>query len=643
MARRHRRTARALVGGALLALAMGPLPAGAAPTGAHSVRESAQARADGQNSLLMVLDSSGSMKEDDGSGSTRIASARKAVGTVVDSLPDGHPTGLRVYGADKPKGCDDTRLARRVAPLDRTGIKQAVADVTPKGDTPIGLSLRKAAADLPEPPNKSLGRRTILLISDGEDNCGAPRPCDVAEQLGGNGVDLRIDTIGFQVRGKARDELECIAEAGHGSYYDAPDADALARQLQRASRLSADGFRFKGKRIEGGSRASEATGIAPGQYVDTIGPGETLWYAADLDATSTADMAVTAVPQPGVKVAYGDGIELKLTSSNEYTSFCGSENARFAQDEGAMTLTTAVSRVPSAEGDEFCDDSGRYLLSVHRSSSSGSDQARWPVELRYGTERPLKKGMVPAQSQTQYGKAGKDAVPPTGTPDNVTGGTGFNDASPLERGVWRDRLLPAQTRFYKIHVGWGQQLRYSADFANEPTLDGSGGASSFVDTAVFAPGRTPVTPGGEFTAQRIYDGEPMSVEHGTVPVSWTNRWESAPAAVPVRSAGDYYVAVSLGPEATKIAKNAAIGVVLRVDVVGDELAGPQHKAPVLHRSGEERGEGAAHGDSAAPAGAGWSGAVIAAVAGGAAVVSIAVLLLVRRRRGPVDPMTRGGA
>ncbi|MEU6080274.1 VWA domain-containing protein [Streptomyces sp. NPDC047108] len=643
MARRHRTTARALVGGALLALGMSPLPAGAAPVEAQSPRQSAQLRADGQNSLVMVLDSSGSMKEADGSGSTRIASARKAVGTVVDALPDGYPTGLRVYGADKPKGFDDTRLARPVEPLDRAAIKQAVADVTPKGDTPIGLSLRRAAADLPEPAKGSLGRRTILLISDGEDTCGAPRPCAVAEQLGGNGVDLRIDTIGFQVRGKARDELECIAEAGHGSYYDAPDAEALARQLQRASRLSADGYRFKGEQIKGGSRASDAAAVAPGQYVDTIGPGETRWYAAELDAKSTADMAVTAVPQPGVKVAYGDGIELKLTSSNEYTSSCGSANARFAQDEGAMTLTTAVSRVPSAEGGQFCDERGRYLLSLHRSSTSGSDPARWPVELRYGTERPLKKGMVPAQSSTEYGKAGKDAVPPTGTPRNVTGGTGFNDARRLDRGIWRDRLLPAQTRFYKVHVGWGQQLRYSADFANEPTVANAGGASSFVDTAVFAPGRSPVTPGGEFTAQKPYNGEPMSVEHGTVPVSWTNRWESVQAAVPVRSAGDYYIAVSLGPEASKIAKNAAIGVVLRVDVVGDERDGPHHRAPVLHDSEEEKGEDAAHGDSAAPAGAGWSGAVIAAVAGGAAVVSVAVLLLVRRRRGPVDPMTRGGA
>lgn len=50
----------------------------------------------------MVLDSSGSMGDDDGTGRTRMESARTAVGTVVDALPDGYPVSLRVYGADRP-------------------------------------------------------------------------------------------------------------------------------------------------------------------------------------------------------------------------------------------------------------------------------------------------------------------------------------------------------------------------------------------------------------------------------------------------------------------------------------------------------------------------------------------------------------
>ncbi|NEC18596.1 VWA domain-containing protein, partial [Streptomyces parvus] len=237
MTRNHRRTAVTWtgIGAALLALVAGALPAAAAPP--------APAESTGAGGLVMVLDSSGSMADDDGAGRTRMASARSAVGAVVDALPDGYPTGLRVYGADRASGCTDTRLVRPVEPLDRDAVKRAVDGVRPKGDTPIGLSLRRAAQDLPEPADGAIGTRTILLISDGEDNCGTPEPCRVAEQLARAGVGLRIDTVGFQVKGAAREQLECVAAAGNGRYYDAPDADALARQLQRAAQLTADGYR----------------------------------------------------------------------------------------------------------------------------------------------------------------------------------------------------------------------------------------------------------------------------------------------------------------------------------------------------------------------------------------------------------------
>src|SRR5215467_12307867 len=49
--------------------------------------------------LLLVLDSSGSMKGADASGATKIAAAKKALRSVIDHLPDRAQVGLRVYGA----------------------------------------------------------------------------------------------------------------------------------------------------------------------------------------------------------------------------------------------------------------------------------------------------------------------------------------------------------------------------------------------------------------------------------------------------------------------------------------------------------------------------------------------------------------
>ncbi|MEV6394948.1 VWA domain-containing protein [Streptomyces sp. NPDC051907] len=628
----------------LLALAAGPLPtAGAAgvdgargaaeaagrPLKAYGGAEAVALPAEAKNGLVMVLDSSGSMADDDGAGRSRMESARSAVATVVDALPDGFPTGLRVYGADQPKGCTDTRLALPVRPLDRAGMKQAVGAVQPKGDTPIGLSLQKAAQDLPKAAGGAIGTRTILLISDGEDNCGAPRPCEVAERLAEDGVGLRIDAVGFQVRGAAREQLECVAKAGNGRYYDAPDAQSLARQLQRSAQLSADGYLFRGKPVGGSLTRDAAPALVPGQYLDTIGPGEKRYYAVDLDDRSTVDFSATAVPQPGATVDVFDVLRTRIAYDDD--SACEQSAEQFLQKEGATPLTSAVARIPSAKGSSRCDEAGRYWLVVERETQRGSDAARWPLELTYGVEEPLAAEVTPAQSQPEYGKGGKDATLPTGDPRDVRGGTGFNDAQEIGPGVWRDRLLPSQTLWYKVPVGWGQQLRYDVEFANEPTVDG-GSVLSHGATEVYTPARSPVGGGtGEFTQQTIYDGRPAALEMGTVPVAWTNRYEPHPNVFPVHATGGFYIAVTLGARAAEIAENPRIGVVLRVAVLGDELAGPQHNAPVLAEKPDKRGDSAARRDSEATAGAGWSGTALAA-AGGAAVVLIVILVLVLVRR-----------
>lgn len=595
----------------------------------------------------MVLDSSGSMGDDDGTGRTRMESARTAVGTVVDALPDGYPAGLRVYGADRPRGCADTRLVRPVQKLDRAAMKRAVAGVRPRGDTPIGLSLQKAAKDLPEPRNGAVGTRTILLVSDGEDNCGTPQPCEVAEQLGKEGVGLRIDTVGFQVKGSARKQLECIAEAGNGRYYDAPDAEALARQLQRSAQLSADGYRLKGERVQGATTADKAPAIAPGQYLDTIGPGEKRYYAVDLDAVSTADFSATAVPQPGAAVDSLDALSTGLARGAAGDSLCGSHTEHFFQKEGATPLTSAVSRIRSEGGGRSCDEAGRYWLVVERQSKKGSDSARWPLELLYGVETPLADGVTPAQSRPEYEDGGKEAALPSGDPREVRGGSGFNDARALGRGVWRDRILPSQTLWYKVPAGWGQQVRYDVEFANEPTVEGVSSTYSYGGTRLFTPARFPVAGGGEFSSTAMYNGRPAAIRMGSVPVAWTNRYESRSEVQPVHAGGDFYIAVTLGAKAAEIAENPRIGVVLRVAVLGDALAGPQHGAPASTRkSGDTKaddgGKSPVAADSSGSGGAGWTGIATAAGAG-AAVALIAGLVCVRSRRRPGRRTTRGSA
>ncbi|MGW1293309.1 hypothetical protein [Streptomyces sp. NPDC002533] len=255
---------------------------------------------------------------------------------------------------------------------------------------------------------------------------------------------------------------------------------------------------------------------------------------------------------------------------------CERDDARFRQAEGAVPLTSAVARIPSEKG------------------------------------------------------AG------------VRGGTGFNDAARIAPGVWKDRVLPSQTLWYKVPAGWGQQVRYDVEFANEPTVGRAGrvgrGARtySYGATELFTPARFPVgAGGGEHRPSTPYDGHPAVAGTGSVPVAWTNRYESRPAVLPVQARGDFYLAVTPGARAAEIAENPRIGVVLRVAVLGDEPAGPERGAPVLDRDGEgknrdKRGNAAVAGDSGGAGGAGWTG-IAAAAGAGALVVAAGGFLLVRRR------------
>src|SRR5688500_1655098 len=143
------------------------------------------AAAEGELSpVMVVLDSSGSMTARDVGGSgTRMDAAKRAVSSMVDGLPPQAPVGLAIYGAgtgssgaEKAAGCKDVRVVQPVKAVDKPALKGAVAATKASGYTPIGHSLRVAAARLPKE-----GQRSIVLVSDGEDTCAPPQPCEVAK------------------------------------------------------------------------------------------------------------------------------------------------------------------------------------------------------------------------------------------------------------------------------------------------------------------------------------------------------------------------------------------------------------------------------------------------------------------------------
>jgi Ca-activated chloride channel family protein len=208
-------------------------------TGASTATAEAAGAANKQPPRIeTILDVSGSMKEKDVGGGTRMDAAKESMNTMIDAAPGQLATGVRVYGSEYPGqdtavGCKDTKLLHPVEPMDATAkaeVKKQIDALKPTGFTPIGYSLRKAAEDL-----GAAGSRRIILLSDGEETCGPPAdPCEVAEKLDGAGKDLAVDTLGFRVKGKAAEQLKCIAKATGGQYREAQDKKELNTELKAA-------------------------------------------------------------------------------------------------------------------------------------------------------------------------------------------------------------------------------------------------------------------------------------------------------------------------------------------------------------------------------------------------------------------------
>ena len=226
--------------------------------------------------VMVVLDSSGSMKAQDAGGTgTRMDAAKRAVSTMVDGLPAEAQVGLTVYGtgtgsagSEKAAGCRDVQVVQPVGTVNKPALKAAVSRAQARGYTPIGQSLRTAAAALPKE-----GQRSIVLVSDGEDTCAPPQPCEVAKELHRQGVDLHVHTIGFRVDAKARAQLACIAQNTGGTYHDAADADSLLGVLGRVTERALRHYEPIGKPVTGTNDPTTAPMVDPGAVPRHPRPG----------------------------------------------------------------------------------------------------------------------------------------------------------------------------------------------------------------------------------------------------------------------------------------------------------------------------------------------------------------------------------
>ncbi|WP_458793042.1 vWA domain-containing protein [Yoonia sp. MH D7] len=174
--------------------------------------------------VMVVFDMSGSMwGQVDGVAKVEIA--RNAFdGLLEDWQANNTQAGLIAYGHRERGNCAD--IETLAVPGDGADIAALVAGMSPKGKTPLSDAVRQAAEVLKFTEEAA----TVVLLSDGVETCDAD-PCAVGAQLEALGLDFTAHVIGFDIAEGDKAQLQCLANATGGQYFDAADARELSEAM----------------------------------------------------------------------------------------------------------------------------------------------------------------------------------------------------------------------------------------------------------------------------------------------------------------------------------------------------------------------------------------------------------------------------
>ncbi|TVQ07689.1 MAG: VWA domain-containing protein [Bacteroidetes bacterium] len=254
--------------------------------------------------ILFIFDASQSMFAR-WQSDMRINIARNLLIELLDSLENTPNTqlALRVYGHQKrfpPQDCDDSKLEIPFSDNNVFRIKQRLRSITPRGTTPIAMSLERAQHDFPPCDNC---RNIIVLITDGIEECGGD-PCAVSRELQKKGIVLKPFIIG--IGRDFRADFECV-----GQYFDATSEIEFRQSLKIVISQALDNTTAQINLLDINGRPTETnvpitlydhtSGRIMENFVHTLnhrGNPDTLYY---LDPLLSYDVKVHTMPPVAVQ------------------------------------------------------------------------------------------------------------------------------------------------------------------------------------------------------------------------------------------------------------------------------------------------------------------------------------------------------
>ena len=180
------------------------------------------------SSLLLLIDTSGSMDDEIGSGSTEIKmeAAKAAAIAAVDRALVNRATEVAVLGFSGE--CQNPVSEHLDFTSDLNRLSRFINGLQPGGGTPMAEAVLVANRFMQANGSPGADSQMIVLLADGDNDCG-----DVAQamaELQAAGIVFRHETVGFGIvpTSDAARDLRDIATSSGGQYHHAASATQLA-------------------------------------------------------------------------------------------------------------------------------------------------------------------------------------------------------------------------------------------------------------------------------------------------------------------------------------------------------------------------------------------------------------------------------
>lgn len=423
-----------------------------------------------QPATAVIIDASGSMLAEDAGGQTRMDAAKQATQALIRELPSEQKLALLTYGTEtgsgdeeKEAGCRDVRT---LVPLGggREDMENQIGGLNPRGYTPIGAALLQAERELPKD-----GPRQIVLVSDGIDTCAPPPVCEVAKEIRARGVDVVINVIGLNVDEQARAELQCVAQAGGGTYADAKDAASLTEQLVLKSTRSLLKYEPGGTPVSGTESPENAPllevgGLQEGKpdpthYLDTSIADKPLTYKINLQAGERVALNYVIFPPDVAGNNLGEWSNTRVEIRDAHGNRCMNDSSQKNAANSFDTPMTgfAISAVPGNSATSKKCEPGDFYINITRENHF-ENAVELPMEFM------LWKLPDATTEATQDATAPTDAAPAldfdlADSAGSVPSARGPSHAQLVQPGVYDAEIVPGETLWFKVDVQEGQQLQ----------------------------------------------------------------------------------------------------------------------------------------------------------------------------------------